>query len=35
MFGPRNGILLVPDRFTIGDPDGFEAFLRERCPQMK
>ena len=35
MFGPRNGILLVPDRFTIGDPAGFEAFLRERCPQMK
>ena len=35
MFGPRNGILLVPDRFTIGDPDGFESFLRERCPQMK
>ena len=35
MFGPRNGIMLVPDHFTIGDPDRFEAFLRERCPQMK
>ena len=35
MFGPRNGILLDPTHFTTGDPDGFEAFLRERCPQMK
>ena len=35
MFGPRNGIMIVPDHFTIGDPNGFEAFLRERCPQMK
>ena len=35
MFGPRNGIMIVPDHFTIGDPDTFEAFLRERCPQMK
>ena len=35
MFGPRNGIMLVPDHFTIGDPDTFEAFLREHCPQMK
>lgn len=35
MFGPRNGILLDPAHFTTGDPEAFEAFLRERCPQMK
>lgn len=35
MFGPRNGIMIVPDHFTIGDSETFEAFLRERCPQMK
>ena len=34
MFGPRNGILLDPTHFTTGDPDGFEAFLRERCPRQ-
>ena len=24
-----------PTHFTTGDSEGFEAFLRERCPQMK
>lgn len=33
--GPRNGILLAPDQLTVGAPEDFEAFLRERCPQMK
>lgn len=35
MFGARNGIMLDPERFTIGTLEDFEQFLQERCPQAK